>query len=124
MSPSSNTVSSQPIQKLKTWADMTKEERAADSAKRKQVAISKVNSGEFPKGMRFTIGNHTLTCLPSGTSEKGAVSYSASPQVIQVMGKDKDGEPKQYNVRINRVSLSILNSDATVSEIDGGADFL
>jgi len=77
------------------------EKKAYDAAKaeRHDLAVAKASSGDFPAGIRFKLGDHTLTAHPQGVSEKGGVSYSASPSTIQI-GK--------FHVRINKVSFTVL----------------
>jgi hypothetical protein len=98
---------------LGMWKEnMTETEKTAyDTAKaeRHSKAIAKVSAGDFPAGVRFKLGDHTLTAHPQGVSEKGGVSYSASPSTIQI-GK--------YHVRINKVSFTVL-ADKGETVIEG-----
>lgn len=102
---------------VKTWQEMTKDERALESHRKKQEAITKVKTGDFPAGIRIKVGEHTLTLKPSGVSEKGSVSYSLSPTILEL------GEKR---VRINKVSFSVLveDTDLSLDGVEGGGVFL
>ena len=71
----------------------------AEKAKKHACAIASIGTGQFPAGVRFKLGEHTLTTSPQGVSGTGGVSYGISPSIIQV-GK--------YRVRINKVSFTVL----------------
>jgi hypothetical protein len=118
--PSVQTPSVSTPTKKKSWQDMSKEERSAESTLKKAEAIKKIATGEFPKGLRFKVGDHTLTLKPSGVSEKGSVSYNLAPTTLELMG----GDGKVFNIRINRVSMSVLNTADDTLEVEGGGDFI
>lgn len=85
---------------MEQYRALSPEAKAALKAERKEKAIASVKTGAFPTGVRVKIGEFTLTCRPSGVSEKGSVSYSHPPMVLNIGGR---------NVRINQVSISVLN---------------
>lgn len=91
-------------------ADEKRELRAA----RKREAIETVKTGAFPTGIRVKVGEFTLTCRPSGVSEKGSVSYNHPPAVLAIGGR---------KVRVNQISLSILNDtvpEMTDADLEAG----
>ena len=91
----------------KTWQEMSKEERDTMTRERKLAAVEAVKAGHAKPAIRVKIGEHTLYAKPSGMSEKGNVSYSIAPVKIDVGGHD---------VRINRLSLTLLGSGNTAIE--------
>lgn len=100
--------SSSIVPKVKTWMDMSKDERDAEKAKRLGMAVQAVKKGAR-SGIQFKIGDHTLTARPSGVTDKGSVSYSFSPTTIQFEG---------HQLRINKFSVSLLASTEAEGSID------
>ncbi|UOF79683.1 hypothetical protein [Bacteriophage sp.] len=88
---------------------MTPSERTAYTAQRKADAAQAVKTGNYPAGLRVKVGDFTLTLTPVGTTEKGSVSYGHSPIVVTVNGRQ---------VRVNRISLSVLPAQAVESMAD------
>jgi len=105
--PSTSTTPATPVKK--DWLTMTKPERDAEKAKRLGMAIEAVKKGAR-SGVKFKIGEHTLTARPSGVTDKGSVSYNFPPVTI-----DYEGQP----MRINKFSVSLLAS----GDAEGGIDW-
>lgn len=82
----------------------TPEQRAAELAR----AVGLVNSGKFPAFLRYKILDHTLTLKVTGSTDKGSVTYSGSPGNV----KFTDPTGAEQQLRINRISVSILGKDA------------
>ena len=88
------------------------EETAASLAR----AASLIAAGKFPRYLRATIMGHTITLEPSGSTDKGAVSYKGRPGNISVV--TPAGESK--TLRLNRLSVSILGEHQAEVGIDLG----
>ena len=92
----------------------TPEQKQADLAR----AVKLIQSGKFPKALQYKIMNHTLTLKPTGSTEKGSVTYSGSPGTIEFI--DPTGAVQK--LRVNRMSVSILgHTDEPEIEMESGS---
>lgn len=108
LTPRSHRPTGQNRQGTMAFVKKSPEERAADLAR----AVKLVNSGKFPAFLRYKIMDHTLTLKVSGSTDKGSVTYSSSPGKIEFL--DPSGTVQE--LRINRVSVSILGHDAPADD--------
>ncbi len=93
----------------KKWAEMSKAEREADKVIRVNRAIEAVKNKHAAPSFPVTIGDFTLTCRPSGMTEKGSMSYSYPSKIIVVGGKQ---------VRINQLSVSVYPDGSDTTDTD------
>jgi len=99
---------------LDDYRRLSPDEKKALRAERRDQAVAAVRSGDFPTGVRVKVGEFTLTCRPTGVSEKGSIAYSHPPMVLNIGGR---------KVRINQISISVLNELPDLmsdSDLDGG----
>lgn len=83
----------------KEWADMTAEERKAETTANKAQAIEAVEKGKLPTGIKVTVGGKDYIARPVRVTESGGVTYNLSPRPATV-GK--------YGARFNKFSFTIL----------------
>jgi hypothetical protein len=86
----------------KEWADMTADERRVAKESSKQLAMSLVKKGEYPTGIKFTIGGKDYIARPQRLADNGGVTYGITPHNTTA-GK--------YNAKFNKFAFTLTNPE-------------
>src|SRR5437867_6374659 len=98
---------------LEQYRELTPDQKKALRQARREEAIAAVKEGDFPTGIHVKVGEFTLTCRPTGVSEKGSIAYGHPAMVLQVGSR---------KVRVNQISLSVLNEGMVTTDADFDKD--
>lgn len=98
------------------WANLTKKERTALIQERRDEAVDLVKNSNMPKGIRIATCGQELVATPSGTTNRGSVSYR--------VGRSRFPAPLVgYDVMTQAFVLTLIPRDAG-GDFDGGSDVI
>ena len=91
----------------KEWADMSADERKAQTVTDKANAIAMIEKTGMPTGLKVVIGGIDYIARPVRTTGSGGVTYNISAKPTRV-GK--------YSARFNKFSFTLLGEGSAVEE--------
>lgn len=98
------------------WANLSKEQRTALVQERRDEAVDAVKSGNMPKGIRISVCGQELVATPSGTTDRGSVSYR--------VGRSRFPSPLTgYDAMTQAFVITLIPHDAG-GNFDGGSDVI